>query len=125
VTIFASYLIFYIGENVLKVSGILSLVVMGLYISHRGKTGISSYTELVKHVWTYLAFAAETLVFLLSGIIIGFKILQNPNITANDYLVMIALFFLINIIRFASLVLFWPIMRLLGYGLDFKFYCPM
>jgi NhaP-type Na+/H+ or K+/H+ antiporter len=102
------------------VSGILALIAMGLYISHRGKTGISSQTELVEHVWTYLAFAAETMIFLLSGLIIGYKIMRDRNFIWSDYLLMIAMFVILNIIRFVCLVIFWPLMRKLGYGFDFK-----
>jgi NhaP-type Na+/H+ or K+/H+ antiporter len=38
-TIFASYLLFYTAEEtILKVSGILGMVTMGLYMSRMGKT---------------------------------------------------------------------------------------
>jgi NhaP-type Na+/H+ or K+/H+ antiporter len=72
-TIFVSYLIFFIAESTpVHVSGILAVVFMGLYMTNTGKTRISAESEhAVHHVWGYIGFVAETVIFILSGIIMG------------------------------------------------------
>jgi glycerol dehydrogenase-like iron-containing ADH family enzyme len=47
---------------------------MGLYMTNIGKTRISSgSTHAVHHVWSYIGFIAETVIFIVSGIIMGEK----------------------------------------------------
>ena len=74
-TVSVSYMIFYVAESTeLKVSGIISIVVMGLYMTNIGKTRISSGSaHAVHHVWSYIGFVAETVIFIVSGIIMGQK----------------------------------------------------
>jgi NhaP-type Na+/H+ or K+/H+ antiporter len=60
-------------------------------------------------VWTYLGFAAETLVFLLAGLVIGRRI--NEELPQPDlYWKIIAGYGLVNVIRFALMSLVWPCM---------------
>ena len=69
-TIFASYLLFFLAENTeVMVSGILAICAFGLYMSNIGKTRIS--TESVHHVWGFIGFLAETIIFILTGLIMG------------------------------------------------------
>jgi NhaP-type Na+/H+ or K+/H+ antiporter len=72
-TIFVSYLVFFIAEfTPVHVSGILAIVFLGLYMTNTGKTRISTESEhAVHHVWGYIGFVAETVIFILSGIIMG------------------------------------------------------
>lgn len=71
-TVTISYLLFYIAESVLHVSGIITIVVTGLYMTNIGKTRISSEAHhAVHHVWGFIGFVAETVIFIVSGIIMG------------------------------------------------------
>ena len=72
-TIVISYLAFFIAESTpVHVSGILCIVSLGLYMTNTGKTRISAESEhSVHHVWGYIGFMAETVIFILSGIIMG------------------------------------------------------
>mgnify|MGYP006091504959 CR=1 FL=1 len=63
-------------ESKFKLSGILALVTFGLYMSYSGKTQISSESQhALHHIWGYIGFAAESIIFILSGIIIGDRII--------------------------------------------------
>ena len=45
---------------------------LGLYMTNSGKTRISAESEhSVHHVWGYFGFIAETLIFILTGVIMG------------------------------------------------------
>jgi len=72
-TIFASYLLFFLAENTeIGVSGILAICAFGLYMSNIGKTRISAESEhAVHHVWGFIGFLAETIIFILTGLIMG------------------------------------------------------
>lgn len=65
----------FVAENTsLHVSGILAIVALGLYMTHSGKTGISAESEhALHHVWGYVGYAAETLIFMLAGMVIGME----------------------------------------------------
>ena len=121
-TIFVSYLIFFIAESTsVHVSGFLAIVFLGLYMTNTGKTRISAESEhAVHHVWGYIGFVAETVIFILSGIIMGERAMQDSFITYKDYLKLFATYTILHFIRFGIIVMFWPILRKIGYGLDFK-----
>ena len=72
-TLFVSYIIFFVAESTgLHVSGILAIVCLGLYMTNLGKTKISAESEhAVHHVWGYIGFMAETIIFIMTGIIMG------------------------------------------------------
>ena len=72
-TVCLPYILFYTAEHHdVHVSGILALVTMGLYMTNVGKTQISSESdEAIHSIWHYIGFMAETLIFLLTGIVLG------------------------------------------------------
>lgn len=121
-TIFASYLLFYVAEStVVKVSGILAIVSLGLYMTNTGKTRISAGSEhAVHHVWSYIGFMAETIIFILSGVIMGRRAVLDSRITGLDYGLLFGTYIGVHIIRFSCILAFWPLMKKIGYGMTFK-----
>lgn len=102
-------------------SGILAIVAIGFYMTHSGKTKISSESKhAVHHVWGYIGFLAETVIFILSGIIIAIRVTDNDDITLKDFGLLFANYIILNFIRLLCLLLFWPILSRLGYGLSLK-----
>jgi len=71
-------------------------------------------------VWSYIGFSAETLIFLMTGVIFGEKVLHNEYIQAKDYALLIVNYFMLLFIRFGMLLISWPLMKRMGYGLSFK-----
>jgi NhaP-type Na+/H+ or K+/H+ antiporter len=69
--IFSSYLLFFVAEA-LKTSGIIAIVVYGIFMSLYGRLNISASSEHANHhIWGYIGFIAETLIFLVAGLIMG------------------------------------------------------
>jgi NhaP-type Na+/H+ or K+/H+ antiporter len=70
----------------------------------------------------YLGYIAETIIFLLSGVIIGSKINSHHDIDIfwDDYLKLFGLYIFLHLIRFGCLLLFYPILSRLGYGMSLK-----
>ena len=126
-TIVAAYLCWYIAENTgLHVSGILAIVFLGIWMSYKGKTSISPHSEhALHHVWGYVGFVAETLIFMLAGIILGMKnraYTDDRRIDSHrlDSLYVFCNYLWAHVIRFSLICLFWPILNRLGYGMNFR-----
>jgi NhaP-type Na+/H+ or K+/H+ antiporter len=126
-TIVAAYMCWFIAENTaVHVSGILAIVALGLYMTHSGKTSISVESEhALHHVWGYVGYCAETLIFMLAGMVIGMDThrLRDDGLIDNerqDTLLVIANYGMAHVIRFSMIMLFWPLLNRLGYGMSFK-----
>jgi NhaP-type Na+/H+ or K+/H+ antiporter len=117
-TVCMPYVLFYIAElHDVHVSGILALVAMGLYMTNRGRTRISVESEEAIHaIWHYIGFVAETLIFLISGIVLGGTFATVKPIWI---LQLIGLYIFLHLIRFTGLLLCWPLMKRTGYPIDF------
>ena len=69
-------------------------------------------------MWQYLAYIAETTIFLVAGIIIGNRVLISELIEWYDYLLNFGLYFCLHFIRGISILTFFPILKRMGYGLN-------
>jgi NhaP-type Na+/H+ or K+/H+ antiporter len=89
-------------------------------MTRSGKLEISRKSEeTLHHIWQYLGYACETLVFLLAGVIITLKVWDEHSVIVwQDYFKCLALYFILHIIR-ASVIfaIRWPLSKL-GYGLN-------
>jgi NhaP-type Na+/H+ or K+/H+ antiporter/CRP-like cAMP-binding protein len=117
VIVAAAYLTFFVAEHFLHVSGVLGLVSFGLFMASVGKTRISPEVEHFLHeFWELFAFIANTLIFLIVGVVIA----NNIVFTANDFLILLILYIGIHIVRAIVIALFFPLMKKAGYGLSKK-----
>eukprot|EP00352_Strombidinopsis_acuminata_P001357 CAMPEP_0176347600 /NCGR_PEP_ID=MMETSP0126-20121128/7188_1 /TAXON_ID=141414 ORGANISM="Strombidinopsis acuminatum, Strain SPMC142" /NCGR_SAMPLE_ID=MMETSP0126 /ASSEMBLY_ACC=CAM_ASM_000229 /LENGTH=254 /DNA_ID=CAMNT_0017695875 /DNA_START=564 /DNA_END=1328 /DNA_ORIENTATION=- len=123
-TIFSAYLLFYVCElTPVHVSGILALVALGLYMTYGGKTNISAGSEeSIHHVWQYIGFIAETIIFFLAGLIIGDKVFNDSAeyIASVDLGKLALLYLFLHFARFLIILLLWPCMRKMGYGITIQ-----
>jgi len=119
-TVCIPYVCFFVCEEYAKVSGILALVVLGLYMSQIGRTRISAESQETIHaVWSYIGFAAETAIFLLAGILISHQF-TNARVPWIDFAKLFGLYFLLHIIRFLALIMCLPILRRMGYHMTVR-----
>ena len=117
VIVAAAYMTFYIAEHFLHVSGVLGLVALGLLMASVGRTRISPEVEHFLHeFWELFAFIANTLIFLIVGVVIS----NNIVFTANDFLILMLLYIGIHIVRAIVIALFFPVMKKAGYGMSKK-----
>jgi NhaP-type Na+/H+ or K+/H+ antiporter len=117
-TVFTCYITFWTAESSgLHVSGILALVALGLYMSGFGRTYISAASESDLHAfWKFMGWVGETMIFLLSGVIIGSKVFLGSKFQLVDLGKLILFYVCLNIIRAFIVGIFYPIMRRIGYG---------
>ena len=112
-TLAVPYLTFFVAENEAKMSGVLATVVAAVVLAKEGRPAFVSF-EAMEHFWHAVEFAANTLIFLLAGLICGKFIWFSA--TATDWGTMIALYLLANVIRGAMLLLCYPALARTGYG---------
>ncbi|MFW5721407.1 MAG: cation:proton antiporter, partial [Bacteroidota bacterium] len=117
VIVAGAYITFYIAEHFFHVSGVLGLVALGLLMASTGRTRISPEVEHFLHeFWEMFAFIANTLIFLIVGVVIA----NNIVFTANDFIILLILYIGIHVVRAIVITLFFPVMKIAGYGLTKK-----
>jgi len=106
-TTVAAYGSFLIAER-LEVSGVISTVTAGLWIGNRGFSQVlfPSIRLATETFWEYIAFAMNSLIFLLMGFAIDLRLLWKlwPVILLAYLAMLIARFFVVNL----TWSLFWP-----------------
>ena len=86
ITAFCTYLLFYVSENYLEVSGILGLVALGVYLGTFCKVHLTHSNDHAVHtIWSFVGFTLETLIFLITGTFIGGE-LSHISLTSWDIL---------------------------------------
>ena len=113
ITLFAGYISFMLAEIVIKCSGVLAVVVLGWYLSAKGRTFFKGNIQhSMHHFWEVLTYAANTIVFILAGFLIVADILLGElDIRASDLGWGILLYLCLNIIRFAVTAVLFPWMN--------------
>ncbi|MGL4851190.1 MAG: cation:proton antiporter [Phocaeicola sp.] len=113
----AAYILFYLTNSVLEVSGIIALVTFGVVIAYSGRTRLSrKASAFIRDFWALAAYLANTLIFIIVGIMIAMKC----NFTWTDLGIVFIVYIGLNLIRGTMIFLFLPIMRRFNYGLTIK-----
>jgi sodium/hydrogen exchanger 10/11 len=126
----ACYLTFFLAEASIvgmHVSGILAVVVLGLYLGATVRPRLNPHSAHSLHeVWSFMQFMMETLLFLLTGGFIGvFLAKGNSGIVAADVGKMFALNLFLLLIRFLVQAIWWPLLNVIGYRISWKEYILM
>lgn len=120
-SIISCYLTFFICESdhlKIKVSGILALVVLGLYLGNKLKGRLIGSLEETMHViWHFLAYILETILFLITGGYLG-NFFQSDKVSEildkNDIWKIILFQILLFITRGILLTILAPLLNLVG-----------
>lgn len=115
----AAYITFIIAQSMMEVSGVIALVVYGHFFAQNGKPYLKpEVNEFMEKFWSFMAFIANTLIFIIVGVIIATKVSITWWSIAEVFLIYIGL----NIIRFIMITLIFPLLNIkgLGYGLTKK-----
>ncbi|KAK3283476.1 hypothetical protein CYMTET_8826 [Cymbomonas tetramitiformis] len=122
VTISLAYIAFFIGENDAKVSGILA-VFGGACVMALTAWPFIEHHHVVHAIWHQIEFLGNSVLFLLAGTIMGDffgKSTASNAIDAHDWGWNFLLYLLLTVIRGLIMVVLFPVMRRLGYGLNWK-----
>lgn len=114
VIILAAYLTFILSQYYLGVSGVIALVAFGLTVTYVGKPRLKPQVNtFMEHFWELLTYIANTLIFILVGVVIAEKV----DFSWGALGVLILIYIALNLIRFAMIMLLYPVMKRLEYGL--------
>ena len=114
VIILAAYLTFILSQYYLGVSGVIALMAFGLTVTYVGKPRLKPQVNtFMEHFWELLTYIANTLIFILVGVVIAEKV----DFSWGALGVLILIYIALNLIRFAMIMLLYPVMKRLGYGL--------
>ncbi len=72
------------------------------------------------NVWASIQFGSETLIFVLTGIVVGIKMINETTITFMDWIKMLIFWFLMILSRVIMVLTFYPILTKSGYGIGKK-----
>jgi NhaP-type Na+/H+ or K+/H+ antiporter/CRP-like cAMP-binding protein len=112
VTLVVAYAAMILAEGVLHVSGVIAVVVAGLWMGGRGRTAVSPEVRgPLHHFWELLAHIANTLIFFLVGMLIW---RQLEHAAVFDLVLILAAFIAVILVRFTVTFSFLPVMRALG-----------
>lgn len=113
--IFSAYLVFILSQYYLGLSGVIALVAFGLTISYVGKPRLKpQVNEFMESFWDLMTYMANTLVFIIVGVVIAVKV----DFTWSHFGVLLLIYVGLNLFRFAMIMLLYPLMKRLGYGLS-------
>ncbi len=110
----AAYLTFIIAE-ILHVSGVVALVALALMFSTLGRTRISpEIAHFLHQFWEMMAYMANTLIFLIVGIVIvTHTTFDSPQL----WIILGVLYILLTFIRTASVWTLMPFLKRIGIGI--------
>eukprot|EP00122_Pirum_gemmata_P001161 Pgem_evm1s1037 len=123
VIIMLPFIAFWVAEEELHVSGVLSVVVAGLVAGYLGKPLLSSLAieERIHSMWEIFSWWLNALLFAISGLILADRLLED-NLTSLDYVNGFILYLWIHVTRVISIIVQFPILHYFGYNLSFGDY---
>ncbi|PHT60416.1 Sodium/hydrogen exchanger 7 [Capsicum baccatum] len=123
-TLAVSYVSYFTAQQGADISGVLTVMTLGMFYSAVAKTAFKGESQQsLHHFWEMVSYIANTLIFILSGVVIAEGILGGDDIFKiydNSWGYLILLYVLIIVSRAVVVGVLYPFLRYFGYGLDWK-----
>lgn len=123
-TLAVSYIAYFAAQEGADVSGVLTVMTLGMYYAAVARTAFKGDgQQSLHHFWEMVAYIANTLIFILSGVVIAEGVLGNHNLFGNNgkawgYLILLYVF--VQVSRIVVVGVLYPALCFFGYGLDLK-----
>nr|ADQ43186.1 salt overly sensitive 1 [Schrenkiella parvula] len=118
-TIAVSYFAYYTAQEWAEASGVLTVMTLGFYAA-LAKTAFKGDSQKSLHHFEMVAYIANTLIFIL-GVVIAEGILDSDKIAyQTSWGFLFLLYFYIHLSRCIVVGALFPLLRCVGYGLDWK-----
>nr|XP_016487886.1 PREDICTED: sodium/hydrogen exchanger 8-like [Nicotiana tabacum] len=118
-----SYIAYYTAQEQAEASGILTLVALGMVFAMSKDTHRAGGKQSLHEFWEMIAYIANTLIFILSGVIIAQSIFSIGNFDDNagrSWGYIFLLYIILQVSRAIVVFVFYPALRYFGYGLNWK-----
>lgn len=117
----AGYSLWIVCDEMLGVSGVLALVFFAGAMGAAGRAWVSRPAQVpFGFFFSWVDWTANTLIFILSGLIIALELADFDTITGIDWAWAAAVWAFLFIIRVAMTVLLYPLLSRGQYGLDWR-----
>ncbi|KAJ4915789.1 Sodium/hydrogen exchanger 8 [Raphanus sativus] len=123
VTLSVSYFAYYTAQEWAEVSGILTVMTLGMFFAAFARTAFKGDSQQsLHHFWEMVAYIANTLVFILSGVIIAEGDFSSRKISyeGTSWGFLFLLYLHVQLSRCVMVGVLYPLLRRFGYGLDWK-----
>ncbi|XP_057777702.1 sodium/hydrogen exchanger 8 isoform X3 [Salvia miltiorrhiza] len=123
-TLAVSYLAFFTAQEGFEISGVLAVMTLGMFYSAVARTAFKGESQQsLHHFWEMVSYIANTLIFILSGVVIAESVLSSDNIFKTHehswgYLVLLYVF--VQVARVVVVGVLFPFLQYFGYGLDWR-----
>lgn len=101
----------------------VAVITLGLFMSAFSKFRIRTDCELPLDIfWKYITFSAETIIFLITGLVSGYRIYDchSPYIGYDDYIKLLLLYCCVLGAKLASVLLLLPLVNSVGQPVKFS-----
>ncbi|XP_038875390.1 sodium/hydrogen exchanger 7 isoform X2 [Benincasa hispida] len=122
-TLAVSYIAYFTAQEGADVSGVLTVMTLGMFYAAVARTAFKGDgQQSLHHFWEMVAYIANTLIFILSGVVIAEGVLGSEGILDNgtSWGFLILLYAYVQASRFMVVAVLYPFLRYFGYGLDWK-----
>ncbi|EPS64886.1 hypothetical protein M569_09893, partial [Genlisea aurea] len=123
-TLAVSYIAFFTSQDGLDMSGVLTVMTLGIFYSAFARTAFKGESQQsLHHFWEMVAYIANTLIFILSGVVIAESFFSSGNIyttRANSWGYLLLLYLFVQVSRVVVVCALFPLLKYFGYGLDWK-----
>ncbi|XP_073147911.1 sodium/hydrogen exchanger 8 isoform X2 [Henckelia pumila] len=123
-TLAVSYIAYFVAQEGADVSGVLTVMTLGMFYSAVARTSFKGESqESLHNFWEMVAYIANTLIFILSGVVIAESFLGSDGIDKTNELSWGYLFLLYVVVQVSRVVvvgILFPFLQYFGYGLDWK-----
>ncbi|KAM7269962.1 hypothetical protein ACFE04_029176 [Oxalis oulophora] len=123
-TLAVSYITYFTAQEASDVSGVLAVMTLGMFYSAFAKTAFKGESQQsLHHFWEMIAYIANTLIFILSGVVIAEGVFSTHDVFGEhgySWGYLFILYLLVQLSRGVVVAVLFPVLRYFGYGLDWK-----
>ncbi|KAL5554424.1 hypothetical protein UlMin_041825 [Ulmus minor] len=122
-TLAVSYVAYFTAQEGADVSGVLTVMTLGMFYAAAARTAFKGDgQQSLHHFWEMVAYIANTLIFVLSGVVIAEGILEGNDTlrNGNSWAYLVLLYVYVQVSRLIVVGVLFPFLRYFGYGLDWK-----
>lgn len=122
ITVCCAYLVFFVAQYTLEISGVLACCGAGLMLAWLAPPLILKH-ETMHNVWSFIEWLGNTLIFLIAGLIMGNRTLHNIDLV--DWLIMPLLYLVLMSSRVFVIMCMYPLLSTTGHKCTFSEACFM
>ncbi|WJX46913.1 Son of sevenless 1 [Trifolium repens] len=122
-TLAVSYVAYFTAQESAGVSGVLTVMSLGMFYSAFARTAFKGESQQsLHHFWEMIAYIANTIIFILSGVVIAEGILGDGTVFSHgkSWIYLFLLYAYVQVSRCIVVGALFPFLRYFGYGLDWK-----